>query len=410
MMHNPLPSYEESRPMPSVNAPPPIRTDHTNPFAHHTMRVRVPAIVQQTIDANPDYPASIRQRLAALRTALENDAPIPPLDLPAPDLDEWALACSLRAGHTWGATDWFFAETYVYRLIIQATRFYETGRDPFAPIKAEEYAGEALWTLLDAALSAQYAAPEDRLSACLALSLWGNRIDLSYAASRQHGTATTDDDLLVDGREPMVRLLLRLREAGKGYVNRAVHLVADNAGTELTMDLVLIDALLDTCADHAILHLKAHPTFVSDAIPADVLNFIAACESGARGGAVRAFGGRLRTAFEAGRLRLAPDLYWNSSRFLWELPNRLTTLLRGTNPVIVKGDANYRRIVGDAVWEPTVPFASVMRYFPAPLLALRSLKSDPIVGLDDGQVEALDARDPKWRTNGRRGVIQFYSP
>ena len=48
-----------------------------------------------------------------------------------------------------------------------------------------------------------------------------------------------------------------------------------------------------------------------------------------------------------------------------------------------------------------------MRYFPAPLLALRSLKSDPIVGLRPDQAETLDGLDPKWRSNGKRGVIQF---
>jgi hypothetical protein len=75
--------------------------------------------------------------------------------------------------------------------------------------------------------------------------------------------------------------------------------------------------------------------------------------------------------------------------------------------VIVKGDANYRRLVGDAVWQPETPFEDVMRYFPAPILALRTGKSDPIVGLPRGMAQALDQQDPAWRVNGRRGVIQF---
>jgi len=41
---------------------------------------------------------------------------------------------------------------------------------------------------------------------------------------------------------------------------------------------------------------------------------------------------------------------------------------------------------------------------PAPLLALRTLKSEPIVGVSAAAAGALDAADPSWRVNGRRAV------
>jgi hypothetical protein len=74
--------------------------------------------------------------------------------------------------------------------------------------------------------------------------------------------------------------------------------------------------------------------------------------------------------------------------------------------VIVKGDANYRRLVGDSRWPTTVPATEAIPYFPAPLVALRTLKSDPIVGLPPGLAEQLDAEDGEWRVNGKRGLIQ----
>ena len=40
--------------------PPPIRTDSSNSFANNTMRVRLPAIIDETIALNADYPASIK--------------------------------------------------------------------------------------------------------------------------------------------------------------------------------------------------------------------------------------------------------------------------------------------------------------------------------------------------------------
>jgi hypothetical protein len=89
------------------------------------------------------------------------------------------------------------------------------------------------------------------------------------------------------------------------------------------------------------------------------------------------------------------------------MPPRFQQFFTGAALVVSKGDANYRRVVGDALWQPETPFADVTAYFPAPLLALRTLKSNPIVGLPAGLAERLDAEDATWRVNGRRGVAQF---
>jgi hypothetical protein len=74
---------------------------------------------------------------------------------------------------------------------------------------------------------------------------------------------------------------------------------------------------------------------------------------------------------------------------------------------VLKGDANYRRAVNDALWDPETPFGHVLQYFPAPLLALRTLKSDAVAGLPKGRARELDAQDATWRVNGKRGVASF---
>ncbi len=384
----------------TLDRPPMIRTDASNPFAHHTMTVRVPKTIDDILNRNPDYPGKIQQALEHLKRGIQNDDLIPMLEALAPDYMEWkALFAEGYEDDTWLNTDWFFAEPYFYRLVIQATRWWETARDPFAPNKREEYASDALWTLLEQALTGiDETPPEERLHTALGRALWGNRIDLSYAESRAFGTATGGDDLLVDDSPAAVRQLLH----GEG----AVHIVTDNAGTELTMDLVLVDALLETAVERVILHVKMHPTFVSDAIPADVWGFLAMLDE--RGGAFARFGGRLRAAFDAGRLRVVPDLFWNSSRPLWNMPSNLKYgAFWQARMVIIKGDANYRRMVGDALWVADTPFAAVLAYFPAPLLALRTLKSDPVVGLAAGEAARLDGVDERWRYNGKRGLMQF---
>ena len=378
--------------------PAPIRTDSSNAFAHNTIRQRIPAIIRETQALNLDYPDSIRRALDDLHEALIGDALIPTLDLPAPDYTDWDAAYAAHAGQTWQTTEWFFAELYFYRLLIQATRWWETGRDPFAPKKAEEYASAALWDLLNSALAVE-GAQEAQLSAMIEYALWGNRIDLSYALAASHGNDIHDDDLLVDERDLVIDHLLRERGT--------VHIIADNAGTELTLDLVLADWLLrEDVADQVVVHLKLHPTFVSDATVPDVIGFIETLESGNHGDLAQAFGQRLRAMLEAKRLRLAPDGWWNSSHFLWALPPHLARLFASGRLAIIKGDANYRRMVGDALWPPETPLANVIGTFPCPLLALRTLKSDPILGLPAGLAQKLDTIEADWRVNGRRGVLQ----
>jgi hypothetical protein len=104
------------------------------------------------------------------------------------------------------------------------------------------------------------------------------------------------------------------------------------------------------------------------------------------------------------------DAFWNSAHFLRDLaavqPD-LNAAFAGAALVIQKGDANYRRAVDDTRWAVETPFASLTAQFPAPLLALRTLKSDPIVGLTADRARALDTADPDWRVNGRRAIASL---
>jgi hypothetical protein len=376
--------------------PPPLRTDISNAFAHYSMKVRVPKILDEVIERNPDFTVSTRDAVLRLRDAIRDDRELPALSLPAPDHLEWEDALAERSGATWLATEWFFAECYVYRSLMAAVRYWETGRDPFAPVKRGELASERPWKELDVVLGGLAMPPEERLHALLGLALWGNRVDLSYAVGVAFGAEGEKDDLLSDDRTWAVPKLLT--------AEGDVHLVADNTGSELSMDLVLADALIALAGARITLHVKMHPTFVSDAIVADVWALVAAMHE--RGGRTSELAARVRRAFDEGRLRVIPDFFWNGPQFLWDRPPRIAAELDRATIVVLKGDANYRRVIGDALWPAETSFDLVTSYFPAPLLCVRTLKSDPIVGLPPGLAARLDTVDREWRINGRRGVIQ----
>ncbi|MBK8135096.1 MAG: protein-glutamate O-methyltransferase family protein [Chloroflexi bacterium] len=386
-----------------IDFPGQIRTDESNPFANHTMRVRVPDIIQQTLDVNPALPMESRSALAALKIEVATGAAIQPLVRAASEEERaWQAAYARRAGETWHSTDWFFAETFVYRRIIEAVDYFSTRTDPFLPIKRHDYSSTQHQSLFDAALAVA-GKRDERLHSLIAKDLWGNRVDLSYAESRTHGMATADDDLLVDDRSAILR---RLKDR-----TGTVHVIADNAGTELTLDLVLIDALLsDGWADQVILHVKFHPTFVSDAIADDVAWFLDACMQGAFGDAARAHGLRLKSHLDSGRLSLTLDAYWNSPDLWWQMPAHLLAPLRAASLVFVKGDANYRRVVGDALWPADTPFEQVVANVGISVACIRTSKSDPVVGLPAGLSDVLQSLEPRWRWSGRRGLIQAFLP
>ncbi|NOG50236.1 MAG: DUF89 family protein [Chloroflexi bacterium] len=149
--------------------------------------------------------------------------PAPALAPGPPDVDGWRMALSDQPGRTWHDVEWFFAETYLYRVLMDAVDYFVTRHDPFGPIKAEEYASEGHRTLLDQALSVA-GSREEVLNTLLGMALWGNRVDLSYAESRAHGGSINSDDLLIDDRSAAIAAL-----TGTAHT---VHVVADNAGSE----------------------------------------------------------------------------------------------------------------------------------------------------------------------------------
>lgn len=379
--------------------PSPVLTDGSNAFAHRSMAVRLPGIVQETIDRNPDYPPRVRDGLRKLRDDLVEDAPLPLFEPSTPDYELWADRFEAYRGDTWLGTEWFFAEMLAYRLMVHVVRYWDTLRDPFAPFKEEEQQSEALWEALEATLGVE-GSLEERLAARLSHALWGNRIDLSVKQSAQQGTRAHADHLLRDDTPAAVRHLMH-REPG------TVHFIMDNAGTEQAMDLAVVDLLLgEGVAADVVLHVKMQPVLVSDALVVDVHRLIERMR--ARSGTAAALARRLQAYREDGALRIVPDFFWSTDGRLWELPERLRLAFRTARLVISKGDANYRRATNDALWDAGTTLAEAIRGFPAPLLALRTLKSDTLVGVDAATIARLDQTAGKdWRTRGTYGVAQF---
>lgn len=362
------------------------------------MAVRLPGIIEETTERNSDYPPSVKSALQRLQDRLAGDAALHLFEAPAPDYDLWAKRFQPHRGETWLGTEWFFSEMLAYRLMLEASRYWTTRRDPFRPFKEEEMASAALWETLEAAC-ALAGGVEERLAGHLVGALWGNRMDLSMKQVQQQGTEAEDDHLLVNDIPAATRHLL-------AQAPGAVHIIMDNAGTEQALDLALAALLLDADVARAMtLHIKMQPVLVSDVIEADVFRMLEAMKE--RGGAPAALAGRLQAHQRRGRLRVVPDFFWNTDGRLWALPPRLRRALQEARLVIAKGDVNYRRATHDALWPAGTSLADAVGAFPAPLLVLRTLKSDTLVGVAPEQIARLDETKEGWRTSGTYGVAQW---
>jgi hypothetical protein len=384
--------------------PPLLLTSDPGSFAHNTLKVRVPRILRDTIEAN-EFPAEVVHDLEALHKELALHE-IQPLIEDAPDVREWNRLSAPHFGHTWLDVPWYWAEAFFYRRLLEATRYFQPGPmqgfDPFATTKRREWAPDAAPAALERVLANLDREHHPQFEQLLHASLWGNRTDLSYMVAAHLGATSGPeserDNLLVDDSMRVLAHLL-------GYDGAKIGIITDNAGTELLMDVALVDFLLRTdMASEVHLYLKPQPFYVSDAMIRDLADGVDALTDA--GGLAARLGRRTDGHVAAGALRPKTHPFFCMPQFFHEMPADLRAELHGLDLVIIKGDANYRRLVGDLYWPPTASFEELTAHFPAPLVALRTFKSEVVVGLAPGQAEEARAQDPDWLVNGRRGVIQ----
>lgn len=64
-------------------------------------------------------------------------------------------------------------------------------------------------------------------------------------------------------------------------------------------------------------------------------------------------------------------------------------------------------VYSNSHWDFTTNFADIVSYLPAPMVVLRTLKSEVAAGLKAKVIAEVAKSDSSWLTNGQWGVIQF---
>jgi len=405
--------------------PEPLRGLEQPSFTHYSIVVRLPDIARRTLSENafsPEVVKNIEQLISEIP-----EGSIRPVEMAsAPGADLWDAWIRPYTGQNWLQVPWFFAEEYFYLRILEASGYFKAGenrpggdsgylRDPYElqkrlGLETTQGAIQLLTTQADRILP-DAVHFRQTLSRLLLIDLWGNQNDLSLWPASTSDTA--ENPAQAEMRESVEHLLVDDRSAALAYLasfnteTLRLDFLIDNAGYELVCDLALADVLLSRYRVRQIVfHVKQQPVFVSDALPKDIDHTLDFLKQSTHEPA-QSMAARLQTSLASGQFQIKPHVFWTSPLPMWEMPEDLRKELSQSDMLLSKGDANYRRLLGDRHWPTHQPFADVMQYMPVAVLSLRTLKSEIVVGLPD---ERIPHHDPDWMTDGQWGLIQFARP
>ena len=401
-----------------LTLPSAISTGDPGSFAMRTIVERKPKIIAQVIARN-DLSTAAREYLGRFLQEIRGgvvanpfaDGGIPEGALGVAEHASWVRLLAPALGKSWLAIPWFLAEALFYLRVLSAVGYFSgSGTDPFAPMKEEELTGPRAGVQRARSVLATLADSTDphALTLLLHACLWGNRVDLSnFEMDDAMRTTLLEADrhnLLID-HTALVETAL--------HGARNVHIILDNAGAELVADLLLSDWLLApqrSPRDRKVtLHAKRLPFFVSDAMKEDIRRSIEALAEDADA-RCRAVGSRLAEHAAHDRLSIHENWVWSSAEHFRALPSDCAQDIASADIVLIKGDANYRRLLEDRKWETWRSMEEIAGDFPAPFACLRTMKSEIVVDIPAAKSEALTREDPEWLINGRRGIIRYCHP
>ena len=205
------------------------------------------------------------------------------------------------------------------------------------------------------------------------------------------------------------------RQTGKKI---RIDIVLDNCAIELASDLVFCDFLLrNEYVDEIRLHPKAYQWFISDVCRNDFKNLLRQIQSD-NSLAVNKFYSRINNYMNESRLVLEEAHQFWTSPYAFNVMEKkaadlYTDFKQNSSFILLKGDLNYRKLIGDLNWPYDTPLSDAAREFkPTSFCAVRTLKADLCAHLlpsnsNYAKVMKLYPDSNKWMNTGDYGVIQF---
>lgn len=262
--------------------------------------------------------------------------------------------------------------------------------------------------------------PLEALETFLYVSLWSMQKDRKLICEDPNITGTAKKRrAFTDSIRNQISHLVKndcenvLKVFQEGKTSRGdVSIILGNTGKELVADLALAYTLitLNLC-ETVTFHTQKYTVNEFGATSVDVYGHIEHLADPVHSSvwAVRHFGEALRTHVYAGRLKIVDDKFWCLPTPMWNMPGHIESYLVKSRLVIVKGDNNYRRLLGDRDWSFETDISMALNYWPVSLCALRVIESDIGCGFDE-RTAAQAGFNKAFMSSGKWGLIQFNKP
>lgn len=432
-----------------ISAPLPLSASNIGSFAYQTVKDRLPVILTRVIDylyrerialglkygeAAQEGTKEVVGRLSQMKNEMQTNKDLRLLHSPQPsnpydDSELWnhqfeRFVSKHEVPPKWFTAPWLYVECYMYTRIHEAFYLCDSLRDfdPFEEQKQKSLEGshsavEALTEKVLAVCNNLPSQTQDQLKQHVLkffeVSLWGNQCDLSISGGADRSQETDvlsvleslRSNIIVNDSSALWQLLVSLPEDQRDIV-----LVLDNAGFELVSDLCLITVLMEAGLTTSLtIHTKTRPWFVSDTTEKDLRWTIETLKESP--GSVGEVAGKWFHYLSDGRWKVCNNKFWTTGYDFAEMSKidpDLYSQLSKASLIIFKGDLNYRKLTGDLEWPTETMLEHALRGFsPAPLLAVRTAKGGPVVGLLPDQCHRIASVTQDWNVNGNYGMIQL---
>lgn len=337
---------------------------------------------------------------------------------------------------------WLFAEAYKYRRLHECFSIstYWKDYDVFFRQKCDTFSRSSTAVF---ELSTRFADPfhheagateEEKLKAAklvfhelTQVCLWGNATDLSLLINMteediKNLQSTGGEHLAETEKNILCNDLDKIWDHLSTVKGGRIDFVLDNAGFELYCDCVYADWLIQSgIANEIHFHGKRFAWFVSDVTHKDwswLLNSMMYGSlfpnaSDAELASLRAMAKRWKSYEQTGQWVYEQHPFWCTGYTFWSLPSEAPDLfqhLADSDLVIFKGDLNHRKLTYDCQAPSQTPFDVAIGPMSSeegapPVVSIRTIKSDVVVGVSEEVTKKLDKDEEGWRISGRYAFI-----
>ncbi|CAM9018947.1 unnamed protein product, partial [Wickerhamomyces anomalus] len=387
-------------------------------FAFSTARTRWIKIIQDAIDdvasavknsSDADFKKQgeqIESELKQLKNDVQSDGAVKPFQHPTNKAFASFDKVLKGQNYTWLTGPWLFLENYLYRVINSSfiSKSLWFNYDIFDNLKRSSFESSVAGVVELAIRYYKLTEEANSIDEQTKQILFNEFAEISLWAWKQ--LTTTKDEV------------------------KRVDFVLDNAGFEVYTDLIFALFLLDLkLTDEVVFHTKDIPWMVSDVNIKDFYILLADLKNTTLFPEHRKeldhFINKIEFFNNNGTLQLRTSPFWTLDLDFWNIDPKEVEFggakvhkdLSDSSLVIFKGDMNYRKLTGDRRWPSTTTFAESIGPLASnglKILALRTIKADVLVGLQEGVYEQVgdfwekdhDSR-LSWLSSGKYAVISY---